>query len=516
MNPQYRSLLMSRPALRIWWVEQVFMVLCRLCADIAGVLCKASMCSNHQDAVYDALQQAPPGEASAAASLLIVESLPEPALVVQRPEVQTAACSILGLLVNVTHQSPQLSQLCASHEPLFHLAQTLLCSLRLLAKPREGPASDRSCADLTAFVSSLLCLLINVVEHSTEAGVTLAQMDIPATATAATPSPQCQKDSENACWDNLANHSKLSGNFYASGGESTNRDKKLELLDSQHLCASMDIQNAMLDDFHVKEDVIISQSSPQTCGMHSARHRQYHSSRQRLSASSSGQSNPRSRKRHSSTMLQSSCRTSASTDSEVRKGSLHWVQLPLLLPSVCLHLQYFIMRKDRRKEAEISLKAAGKRFKGTMWRIPGLIQTLHLLTLGLTDCGLQLQGNRASVKPEAAAPANGRNATYGQVSSSFLDYLCHRIVGGDNCALVCGVDAARDAGKKDVATDIRSLMGLLAGFLLMVLPPQACQQVDKLLVGEVQCIVRETLASGTDDNAQSTNRLLKWARSKHR
>lgn len=105
-----------------------------------------------------------------------------------------------------------------------------------------------------------------------------------------------------------------------------------------------------------------------------------------------------------------------------------------------------------------------------------------------------------------------KTANFGlsQVTNTFLDYLCHRIVSGDTYK-------ERDAtctngGQVNVQTDIRSLMGLLAGYLLMGLPQQ--KSVDRLLVGEVQCIVREALAeNGHADDSTSTS-LLQWARSK--
>lgn len=77
-------------------------------------------------------------------------------------------------------------------------------------------------------------------------------------------------------------------------------------------------------------------------------------------------------------------------------------------------------------------------------------------------------------------------------------------------------DGVADGSREELSTDIRSLMGLLAGYLLMALPQEKVPHVDRLLVGEVQCIVREVLvASGHDEASfELTNQLLQWARSK--
>ena len=106
--------------------------------------------------------------------------------------------------------------------------------------------------------------------------------------------------------------------------------------------------------------------------------------------------------------------------------------------------------------------------------------------------------------------ASKANDGFPQVTNTFLDYLCHRIMSRDTYSQ--RDTTCRNSGSSaNLSTDIRSLMGLLAGYLLMGLPQQ--NSVDRLLVGEVQCIVREALvASGQADASDSTDLLLQWAR----
>jgi hypothetical protein len=125
-----------------------------------------------------------------------------------------------------------------------------------------------------------------------------------------------------------------------------------------------------------------------------------------------------------------------------------------------------------------------------------------------------LQEHHAADANQATTESKKARTSLTQGNNTFLDCLCHRIVSGDSYS--SRQTDSRNSCKKELASDIRSLMGLLAGYLLMTLLPQhKCPQVGRLLIGEVQCIVREVLvASSQDDALLSSHRLLRWARSK--
>jgi hypothetical protein len=99
--------------------------------------------------------------------------------------------------------------------------------------------------------------------------------------------------------------------------------------------------------------------------------------------------------------------------------------------------------------------------------------------------------------------------------STLLGFLCHRIVAHDitqQPALSGGQDV-HDKGSVEAAVDIRSLMGLLAGYLLM--DNRHERHATKLCIAEIQCIVREVLThQHTAALSESALHLWQWARMK--
>ena len=291
-------------------------LLCRLCMDTAAVISRAAMCSCLRSSVLAALQQVPPDSIVPAAELLVTQSLPDPSDM-QHSSLPKAVKSIIRLLLNVTHQSWEMSQCCGSPVPLLHLARSVHCACRVLAKSKSSHASDDGHADLKAYLAALLCLLINIVENSSTAGVQLAQMDMATADTApsvAPPHGSGKSASEPACKD-IVNP----GNFH-NPLQAPCRQPRVQSVPAvcPHVDAVADFQNAMFDDFRAKEDDLVLMSASQTSGLQVGSGGRAGSSHRRMSAVSSSGRNPRSKKRNSLTAVPSPTDRSPNTLRKVR------------------------------------------------------------------------------------------------------------------------------------------------------------------------------------------------------
>lgn len=116
----------------------------------------------------------------------------------------------------------------------------------------------------------------------------------------------------------------------------------------------------------------------------------------------------------------------------------------------------------------------------------------------------------------AASPIRQQAAQHG-VSDTFLGFLCHNIVTHDithHPTALQQQDASGD-GCNRASPDIRCLMGLLAGYLLMNDQGRQQRPTTKMCVAEIQCIVREVLTHhDSADISESAMQLWQWARRK--
>lgn len=309
----------ARLVMPVYSVSPCAHAMCRLCGDITAVISKASMCSSLRGSVIAALQQVPPDSVVPAAELLITQCLPDPSGF-QQSGLPKAVGSILGLLLNVTHQSKDMSLCCGSPVPLLHLARSLHVACSVLARSRPSPAPDDGNAELVSFIGPLICLLINVVEHSAEASVQLAQMDMTSAVTA----PRCTlpgTSGSDPAFKDLVNPVETDSACHAPCKQDPVQSAPAEV----HPGA--DFHNAVFDDFRAKEDDLLLMSASQASGLHSGRLSRSGSARlRRTSASSSAGSKPRHKKRHSLTAVRSPTNTSPATVTKVRLHPCHQSQ----------------------------------------------------------------------------------------------------------------------------------------------------------------------------------------------
>ena len=437
-----------------------------------------------RSSVIVGLQQVPPDSVVPAAELLLTQALPNPSDL--RPRLPKAVSSILGLLLNVTHQSKEMSQRSGSKVLLTRLPRSLHSACRTLAKSKASSEPDDGNTELFSLVAMLLCILINIVENSPAAGVQLAQMDM-ATAPVKAPSAiplhsRGKSASEPACKD--IDHSVEA----LSLSQAPCKQARVQSVPTEcpHVDVVTDLQNGIFDEFRAKEDDLLLMCGSQSSGLQSRRLGRSRSSQQRTSATSSLGGKPRYKKR------QSPSNKIPAKMSKVRRYCFPESQA---LYSVELHCHVWpcsssFMRTGRQKTV------CGQGFKTQLCLICGSLSHSWYLQ--------EVSEGETVVKEKQTKNDLPR------VTNTFLDYLCHRIMSRDTYSHRDATCKSSDSSA-NLSTDIRSLMGLLAGYLLMGLPQQ--KSVDRLLVGEVQCIVREALVgSGQADASDSTDLLLQWAR----
>lgn len=125
-----------------------------------------------RNCVVEALLQTNPGSAVHMVQA-IIEGMPTPSQ--HQPGAQLKVmCDVLGLLLNVTHQCDAMCRICGAAAVLQRLRSMLCYACRILVGGRSEQMEQK---DITSVTTSLLCLLINIVEQNADAARRLAVVD---------------------------------------------------------------------------------------------------------------------------------------------------------------------------------------------------------------------------------------------------------------------------------------------------------------------------------------------------
>jgi hypothetical protein len=273
--------------------------------------------------VIDALQAVAPDGITPAAELLILKCLPSPSEI-QQSGGSNAAGSVLDLLLNVTHQSREISKCCATPTPLNFLARSLHSAFWTLRKGGDAATSDGGHPHLVTYVAQLLCLLINMVEHDADAAVRLADMDM---ATAVLP-VKCTVQGNSGSVHSCKNKASPDESEMVDQSHSKHSSPSTHSSESaQELAAEAGYHKDMFDDFRTRKEDILSTPPRQVAVPHNRRLRRSGPARPRASSTSSAGGKPRFKSRNSSaTVPSSSAVTEVRLPLEPAWGCLWWHQ----------------------------------------------------------------------------------------------------------------------------------------------------------------------------------------------